>query len=100
MKFSTNHKLRTTNCHRFAMAFTILEVIISMAVLALLTGAIYAISMAAMQAPQETLEEQLTIRRLEGFLRITRDAFLNLPAKGSVYLDSSSNNAGKVDHTQ
>ena len=73
-------------------AFTILEVILSMAVLALLTGAIYAISMAAMQATQETLEEQLTIRRLEGFLRITRDAFLNLPAKGSVYLDSSSNN--------
>ncbi len=73
-------------------AFTILEVIISMAVLALLTGAIYAISMAAMQATQETLEEQLTIRRLEGFLRITRDAFLNLPANGSVYLDSSSNN--------
>lgn len=73
-------------------AFTILEVILAMAVLALLTGAIYAISMAAMQATQETLEEQLTIRRLEGFLRITRDAFLNLPANGSVYLDSSSNN--------
>ena len=73
-------------------AFTILEVILSMAVLALLTGAIYAISMAAMQATQETLDEQLTIRRLEGFLRITRDAFLNLPANGSVYLDSSNSN--------
>jgi hypothetical protein len=63
-----------------------------MAVLALLAGAIYGISMAAMQATQETLEEQLTIRRLEGFLRITRDAFLNLPANGSIYLDSSSGN--------
>lgn len=72
--------------------FTILEIILSMAVLALLTGAIYAISMAAMQATQETLEEQLTVRRLEGFLRITRDAFLNLPSNGSVYLDSSNSN--------
>ena len=73
--------------------FTILEVILAMAVLALLAGAIYAISMAAMQATHETLEEELTIRRLEGFLRITRDAFLNLPANGSVYLDSSSGNS-------
>ncbi|MBM3857377.1 MAG: prepilin-type N-terminal cleavage/methylation domain-containing protein [Verrucomicrobia bacterium] len=71
-------------------AFTILEVILAMAVLALLSGAIYAISMAAMQATRETLEEELTIRRLEGFLRITRDAFLNLPSNGSVYLDTAS----------
>lgn len=72
--------------------FTILEIILAMAVLALIAGAIYAISMAAMQATQETLQEQLTIRRLEGFLRVTRDAFLNLPANGSVYLDSSNGN--------
>ncbi len=72
--------------------FTILEVILAMAVLALLAGAIYAISMAAMQATHETLEEELIIRRLDGFLRVTRDAFLNLPANGSVYLDTSSGN--------
>lgn len=73
-------------------AFTILEIILAMGVLALLSGAIYGISMAAMQATHETLNEEVTIRRLEGFLRITRDAFLNLPANGSVYLDTSSGN--------
>ena len=72
--------------------FTILEVVLAMAVLALLAGSIYAISMAAVQATHETVEEQLTVRRLEGFLRVTRDAFLNLPVNGTVYLTPSNDN--------
>jgi prepilin-type N-terminal cleavage/methylation domain-containing protein len=81
--------IRFTKTHR--SGFTIFEIILAMAVLALIAGAIYAISMAAMEATQETLKEELTIRRLDGFLRITRNAFLNLPAHGAIYLDSSNN---------
>jgi general secretion pathway protein J len=79
--------------------FTLLEIVLAMTILALLAGAIYAISTAAIETTKEALVEQFTLRRLEGFLHITRDAFLNLPANGALYLDTSnsSNNGGLPD---
>lgn len=70
--------------------FTLLEIMLSMTVLALLAGAIYAISAAAIGSTRETLVEQLTVRRVNGFLEITRDAFLNLPANGNISLNPPS----------
>ena len=72
--------------------FTLLEVILAMAIMLLLAGAIYSISSAAIESTKETIIEQFTMRRLAGFLQITRNAFLNLPANGEIYLSNDSNN--------
>lgn len=66
--------------------FTLIEIIITLALLALLTGAVYSISSAALEATRATLNEQVAVRRLEAFLRVTRDAFANLPQQGRAYL--------------
>ncbi|MBX9742235.1 MAG: GspJ family type II secretion system protein [Chthoniobacterales bacterium] len=80
-------------------AFTLLEIVLAMTILALLAGALYSISTAAIESTKEALIEQFTMRRLEGFLHLTRDALLNLPANGSIYLntDNASNNNGVPD---
>ncbi len=67
--------------------FTLLEVVISMTIMALLAGCVYAIVSSAISASQTTMTQQLILRRLDAFLRVTRDAFLNLPAQGSVTLE-------------
>jgi prepilin-type N-terminal cleavage/methylation domain-containing protein len=78
--------------HSDNSAFTLLEVILAMAIMLLLAGAIYSISSAAIESTKETIVEQFTLRRLAGFLQITRNAFLNLPANGAVFLSNDSNN--------
>lgn len=80
-------------------AFTLLEIVLAMTILALLAGAVYSISTAAIESTKEALIEQFTLRRLEGFLHLTRQAFLNLPANGSIYLntDNASTNDGVPD---
>jgi len=55
-------------------------------ILALLTGAVYSITSAATETSRATMEEQLAVRRMEAFLKVTRDAFLNLPRGGKVQL--------------
>ncbi len=67
--------------------FTLLEVVLSMGILALLAGSIYAISNSAITASRTTMEQQLTLRRVDAFLRVTRDALLNLPAQATVSLE-------------
>jgi hypothetical protein len=62
------------------------EVVLALAILALLSGAVFAITSAALEATKATRSEQQAAQRLEGFLRVTRDAFLGLDAKGSVVL--------------
>jgi|GEM_PF-505763 len=73
--------------------FTLLEVILAMAIMVLLAGAIYSISSAAIESTKETIVEQFTMRRIAGFLQITRNAFLNLPANGAIFLSNDSNNS-------
>ncbi|MFI0348362.1 MAG: prepilin-type N-terminal cleavage/methylation domain-containing protein [Chthoniobacterales bacterium] len=90
--------LSSVDCeNRFLLrsaAFTLLEVLLAMAIVALLAGSIYSITSASIQSTRETIQEQLVMRRLKGFLEITRDAFLNLPANGNVYLTTpNSSNA-------
>ena len=71
---------------RRGAAFTLFEVILALAILGILTGAVYEIASAALEASKATLAEQSASRRLEAFLSVTRDAFLCLPREGRVSL--------------
>lgn len=66
--------------------FTLFEVILALMILGLLSGAVYSITAAALESTKATLVEQSGSRRLEAFVRITRDAFLNLPADAKLFL--------------
>ena len=67
-------------------AFTLFEVILALAILGILTGAVYSVSSAAIEASKATLAERSSSRRLEAFLSVTRNAFLTLPRDGRVQL--------------
>ena len=67
--------------HPRAKAFTLIEVVVSMGILALLAASVYAIVRSAINASQAAMDQQLQLRRVDAFLRVTRDAFLNLPAE-------------------
>jgi len=78
-------------------AFTLLEVVLSMGILALLAASVYAIVNSSIGASRAAMDEQLTLRRLDAFLRVTRDAFLNLPATGTVTLESGKSQGGEPE---
>ena len=75
-------------------AFTLFEVILALAILGILTGAVYSITFSALETSKATLAEQASGRRLEAFLRVTRDAFLGLPREGKVQLRFSRSASG------
>ena len=75
-------------------AFTLFEVILSLMILALLTGAVYSITSAATETSKVTMDEQVSVRRMEAFMKVTRDAFLNLPREGKVQLRFSKSASG------
>lgn len=75
-------------------AFTLFEVVIALMILGLLSGAVYSITTAALQATKATMAEQSGMRRLEAFVRITRDAFLNLPVDAELFLRIGKSSAG------
>ena len=77
--------------------FTLLEVVISMMILALLAGAVYAVVSASITASQTAMSQQLTLRRLDAFLRVTREAFLNLPAEGTITLQIGHSQSGSAE---
>lgn len=74
--------------------FTLFEVILALMILGLISGAVYSISSAAMEATKATLAAQAGCRRLEAFLKVTRDAFLAIPADGQVFLRIGKSNGG------
>lgn len=74
--------------------FTLFEVIMALMILGLLSGAVYSISSAALEASKSVITEQTSARRLEAFLRITREAFLNLPADAALFLRISKPSSG------
>ena len=78
-------------------AFTLLEVILSMGILALLSASVYAIVTSSIGASRVAMDQQLTLRRLDAFLRVTRDAFLNLPAQGTVSLQIAKARGGESE---
>jgi len=74
--------------------FTLFEVILALMILGLISGAVYSISSASLEATKAVLSGQAGVRRLEAFLHVTRDAFLNLPADGKVFLRMSKSTTG------
>ncbi len=77
--------------------FTLLEVVISMGIMVLLAASIYAVMQASIGASESAMEQQLELRRLDGFLRVTREAFLNLPATGSVSYEVGTGSRGEAE---
>lgn len=71
---------------RRRQAFTLFEVVLALGIMMLLSGAIFLITTSALEATKITREEQRLSQRLDAFLRVTRDTFLGLEAKGRVYL--------------
>jgi hypothetical protein len=66
-------------------------------ILALLAGAVYAVVSASITASQTAMSQQLTLRRLDAFLRVTREAFLNLPAEGTITLQIGHSQSGSAE---
>ena len=87
-------KFQIPNSKLSFSGFTLFEVILSLMILALLTGAVYSITSAATETSKVTMDEQVSVRRMEAFLKVTRDAFLNLPSEGKVQLRFSKAASG------
>ena len=65
---------------RDSNAFTLIEVVLAMAILALLATAVYSVTSSAISASRAATEQQLVLRRADAFISVVRDALLNLPA--------------------
>jgi prepilin-type N-terminal cleavage/methylation domain-containing protein len=77
--------------------FTLFEVVLSMGILALLAASVYAVVSSAIGASSAAMDQQLALRRIDAFLRVTRDAFLNLPAEGTVTLEIGKASGGEAE---
>jgi prepilin-type N-terminal cleavage/methylation domain-containing protein len=74
--------------------FTLFELIMALMILGLLSGAVYSISNAALETTKAVISEQAASRRLEAFLKVTRDSFSNLPADGKVFFRMAKSPTG------
>jgi len=77
--------------------FTLLEIVLSMGILALLSLSIYAIVNSSIAASRASMEQQLGVRRLDAFLAVMRDTFLNLPPQGTVALEIAKLPGGETE---
>ena len=79
---------RNTKCRtrKTSSAFTLFEVVLALAILGILTGAVYSVASAAVEVSKATLAGRSSSMRLESFLCVTRNTFLNLPTEGRVHL--------------
>lgn len=68
-----------------------------MSILALLSLSVYAIVNSSISASRTAMEEQLRSRRLDAFLGVMRDAFLNLPPQGTVALEIARIPGGETE---
>ena len=90
-------KSQNRSCNNASSAFTLLEVILSMAILAMLAASVYAITNSSISAARSAMDQQLVLRRLDAFLRVTRNAFLNLPGQGTVSLQIGKGKGGESE---
>ena len=77
--------------------FTLIEVVVSMGILALLAASVYAIVGSSITASRIAMDQQLVLRRVNAFLTVTRNAFLNLPAEGSVSYEIGKGAGGQAE---
>ena len=68
-----------------------------MGILTLLAASIYAIASSSIGASRTAMDQQLTLRRLDAFLRVTRSAFLHLPGQGLVSLEIARGKGGEPE---
>ena len=87
-------KVHSLQIKLWRAGFTLFEVIMALMILGLLSSAVYSISTAALEASKSIIMEQTSARRLEAFLRITREAFLNLAAYGNLSFRISKSASG------
>jgi prepilin-type N-terminal cleavage/methylation domain-containing protein len=80
-----------------ARGFTLLETLLALVLFALLAGAVYQVSSASVDASTIATSEAAASERLEAFLRATRNAFLNMPAKAAVSLRPDPSGSGAPD---
>jgi hypothetical protein len=66
----------------------------AMGIMVLLAGAVYAIASSTINATREAMEQQLLLRRQTAFMRVLREAFLNLPAEADVHLEVGRDRSG------
>jgi prepilin-type N-terminal cleavage/methylation domain-containing protein len=78
-------------------AFTLVEVVLAMGILALLATAVHSVTSSAIGASRAAMEQQLVLRRADAFLSVVRDALLNLPAEGSVSLEIGKSPSGSPE---
>jgi hypothetical protein len=67
-------------------AFTLLETVLAIGLLGMLAAALYAASMAALEAAKTTMDDQAWQERTESFLRGTRRALMALPGNAKISL--------------
>lgn len=85
-------------CHnRGPGGFTLLEVILSMGILALLAASVYAIVSSSISASRTAMDQQGSLKRLDSFLRVVRQAFLNIPAEGKISLRIAKSAGGQPE---
>jgi prepilin-type N-terminal cleavage/methylation domain-containing protein len=87
-------RISQSGFRRLRGGFTLLEVVLSMGILALLAASVYAIASSSITASRTAMEQQLTLRRLDAFLRLTRGALLNLPGQATVSLEMARGSGG------
>ena len=90
-------KGRTIGQPHPSSAFTLVEVVLAMGILALLATAVYAVTSSAIGASRAAMEQQLVLRRADAFISVIRDALLNLPAEGSVSLEIGKSASGSPE---
>ncbi len=69
-----------------ARAFTLIEVLVSVAIFIMLAGGIFSAVSVAVTASADVSEAQLATARMDAFQRFVRVMFLNLPADASIDL--------------
>jgi len=74
--------------------FTLFEVILALMILGLISGAVYSVTSAAVESSKATLSEQAGVRRLEAFVSVMRDSFLNLPGDARIFLRMGKSSSG------
>lgn len=75
-------------------AFTLLEVILAVMIVGMIAGGVYTVTTASLEACKAVMDEQSSVRRMEAFLGVLRDAFLRVPADGAVFLEMSESASG------
>lgn len=82
LKMRTDARLTGAN----PRAFTLLEVVLSMAILALLAGALYAMVGASVRGTSELEARENRVQQINGYLGLCRKIFRTMPGRGTLEL--------------